>query len=249
MKKGGVYLKFIGNLFIIIMIYVIPLITYLKTVKINRNSKLIKTLVAIVYVVTCIILPEMLTNILPFILIIFTLINWKNNEQFQGEYENYKFSLKNFKIGKAFKYVGITYGLTLMASYISYCILSILKIPMEQQDVVTMLNSYDLKNFIITIPFTVIFAPVVEEFTFRYILFSKGFRNGIDKKIPFFISATLVSLVFAGAHFSITAFALLFVISFYNCYLVEKKGFCYAVFTHMVINGVTTTALLINKMI
>jgi len=157
--------------------------------------------------------------------------------------------VKNFKLKKAIKYVAITYGLILIAATISYYLLLFFNVPMEQQDVITMLNNYDLISFIITIPFTVIFAPVVEEFTFRYILFSKCFRNKLNGRISFLITAFIVSVLFAGAHFSITAFAMLFTISFYNCYLVEKKGFWYAVFTHVVINGVTTSALLVNKLL
>ncbi|MEG1256947.1 CPBP family intramembrane glutamic endopeptidase [Clostridium sp.] len=242
-------MKFIGNLFIIIMLYILPLIIYLKSVTFNKNSGLIKSIVTIGYIGIYFLLPEMFTNILPFILILFILIHWKNSEEYRKEYEKYRFSLGEFKLRKAIKYVAITYGLILIAATISYYVLLFFNIPMEQQDVVTMLDNYDLISFSITVPFTVIFAPVVEEFTFRYILFSKLFRDNLNRRVSFLTTAFIVSTLFAGAHFSITAFAMLFTISFYNCYLIEKKGFWYAVFTHVVINGVTTTALLVNKLL
>lgn len=231
------------------MLYILPVIVFLKTFTIKKNSKLIKAIVTITYVIIYLSLPELYTNILPFVLIIFILINWSKSQGRYEEYKKYKFSLKEFKISKGIIYVLIAYGLVMVAATISYYLFSVFNIPMEKQEVVTMLSGYDLVSFVITIPFTVIFAPVVEEFTFRYILFSKCCRDCINKKVPFFITAFIVSVLFAGVHFSITAFAMLFTISFYNCYLVEKKGFWYAVFVHIVVNGVTMAALLANKLV
>ncbi|HBA02649.1 MAG TPA: CPBP family intramembrane metalloprotease, partial [Clostridium sp.] len=104
-------------------------------------------------------------------------------------------------------------------------------------------------SFIITIPFTVIFAPVVEEFVFRYLFYGKFLRSRFKGEFGFIISASIVSILFASIHFSISAFASLFVVSFFNCYLIEKEGFWYSVFTHLFVNGVSTVILLLSKII
>jgi membrane protease YdiL (CAAX protease family) len=247
--KLEVYLKLLGNLFIIFMIYILPLLFFLKTMVIERNSKAIKILVAIAYVFLYLVLPELYTNILPFILIISILINWTNSKYIYEDYMTYGFSLNKFKLGKGFKYVGITYGFMLLCGAIWYIVLVIFNIPIEQQEVVKLLSNYDTISLIITIPFTVVFAPVVEEFTFRYLLYGKFLRSKFSGKVGFVLSASIVSILFASIHFSIGAFATLFTISFFNCYLVEKKGFWYSVFTHLFVNGFSTILLLLNKMI
>ncbi|WP_346887830.1 CPBP family intramembrane glutamic endopeptidase [Clostridium sp. UBA1056] len=247
--KLEIYLKLLGNLFIIFMIYILPLLFFLKTMVLERNSKLIKTLVCMAYILLYLILPELYTNMLPFILIIFILINWTNSQYTYEDYITYRFSLSKFKLSKGIKYVAITYGLTLIGGIIWYIIMFIFNIPIEQQEVVALLSSYDLISFVITIPFTVIFAPVVEEFAFRYLLYGKFLRKRLGGKIGFILSASIVSILFASIHFSISAFATLFIISFFNCYLIEKKGFWYSVFTHLFVNGVSTAFLLLQKII
>ncbi|HAK43601.1 MAG TPA: hypothetical protein DCM59_14000, partial [Clostridium sp.] len=103
--KLEIYLKLLGNLFIIFMIYILPLLFFLKKMVLERNSKLIKTLVSITYILLYLILPELYTNMLPFILIIFILINWTNSQYTYEDYITYRFSLSKFKLSKGIKYV------------------------------------------------------------------------------------------------------------------------------------------------
>lgn len=242
-------MKILGNLFIIFMLYILPLVFYLRTVKIKRNSKLIKIIVIIAYISLYFLLPELYNNILPFVLIIFILANWVSSKCKNDDYIKYRFSLGDFKIGKALIYVLLVYGFIIMCGLFWFLLLLLFKIPIEQQQVITMLSNYDLVSFIITIPFTVIFAPVVEEFVFRYLFYGKFLRSRFKGEFGFIISASIVSILFASIHFSISAFASLFVVSFFNCYLIEKEGFWYSVFTHLFVNGVSTVILLLSKII
>lgn len=244
-----VYFKLLGSLFAIFMIYILPLVFFLKTIFIEKNSKLIKILVTISYIILFFLLPELYTNILPFILIIFIIISWRNFKNRNEDYITYEFSLSNFKMSKGIKYVVINYGLVYLCSIIWYMVLASFNIPIEQQDVVNTLSSYDLVSFITTIPSTVVFAPVVEEFVFRYMFYGKLLRKRLRGKLGFIISAAITSILFASLHFSVSAFVTLFVISFFNCYLVEKKGFWYPVFVHLIFNGFTTSILLLQKII
>lgn len=247
--KLEIYFKLLGNLFIIFMIYILPLVFFLKAIFIERNSKLIKTLVTISYIVLYFLLPELYTNILPFILIIFIIISWMNSKNRNEDYITYEFSLSNFKMSKGIKYVCINYVLVFVCSTIWYSILASFNISIEEQEVVNLLSSYDLVSFITTIPFTVVFAPVVEEFVFRYLLYGELLRKRLRGKLGFIISAVITSILFASLHFSFSAFATIFAISFFNCYLIERKGFWYPVFVHLIFNGVSTSALLLQKII
>ncbi len=242
-------MRILGNLFIIFMLYILPLIFYLRIVVIKRNSKLIKIMVSIGYISLYFLLPELYNNILPFVLIIFILVNWVSLKCKNDDYIKYRFSLGDFKIGKALIYVLLVYGFIIMCGLFWLLLLLLFKIPIERQQVITMLSNYDLVSFIITIPFTVIFAPVVEEFVFRYLFYGKFLRSRLKGEFGFIISASIVSILFASIHFSISAFASLFVVSFFNCYLIEKEGFWYSVFTHLFVNGVSTVILLLSKII
>lgn len=238
-----------GTLLIIYMLYILPLIMFLVTVQFKKYGIIIKVLSAIGYILAYLFLPEMYTNILPTICIISIIIYWKNNTQTFKDYERYGFSLKNFSLIDAIKYVLVLYLIIIVVSNMSNILLNAIGVKLETQKIVNVLSNYNLMEYIITIPFTVLFAPIAEEFTFRFLIFNKLFGEALKSKIVFFMGAILISLIFAAVHFSIKAFAILFIISFYNCYIIEKKGYWYAVFNHMVINGITTTFLLLDKIL
>ena len=54
------------------------------------------------------------------------------------------------------------------------------RVNLVQQEVVTILSDYNILTFLIVTPSTVIFAPVLEEFVFRYLLFEKFFKKELD---------------------------------------------------------------------
>jgi len=221
---------------------------FLVTVKFENHGPIIKTLSALGYIAAYLFLPEMYTNILPTICIIFIILYWRNNPHTNKDYEIYRFSLKEFNLIKGIKYVLVLYTIIIIVSNISTIVLTGVGVKLETQEVVNILSEYNLVEYVITIPFTVLFAPIAEEFTFRFLAFNKLFGKALKSKVVFFFGAVFVSIIFAAVHFSITAFAMLFIISFYNCYIIEKKGFWYAVFNHMVVNGITMTFLLIDKL-
>lgn len=241
-------MEIIGSLLIIYVLYILPLIIYIATINFKNKNILKKCVIILSYISAYVILPDMYTNILPTIIIISVIIHWKNND-INGEYKKYKFSLREFKFKKAFKYVIALYTILIIVSNLNNIILTNLGVNLESQEIVTILSGYDLSAYLLTIPFTVIFAPISEEFTFRYLIFNRLFESILSSRTAFIILATLVSIIFASVHFSITAFAALFTLSFYNCYIIEKKGFWYAVFNHMIINGVTAMVILSEKLL
>jgi membrane protease YdiL (CAAX protease family) len=63
-----------------------------------------------------------------------------------------------------------------------------------------------------------------------------------------YLAAFLSSTIFAVIHFSLNAFAVILWVGLYNCYLINKKGYWYAVFNHFVFNSITIAALLTEKL-
>lgn len=236
------------DFFIIMMIYILPFLIFIRSVNFDKYNLVKKFLLVIIYMGLYCLIPSMYDNILPFILIIVTIVNWKNNNKYKCDFQYYGFSMKEFNLKKAIKYVFITYIFIYLASIMSLLVMWSLNLEFQRQEIVTTLDQFNIAKFIFTIPFTVIFAPVVEEFTFRYLLFVKYLRNKDGLRLPFFIAAAMVSFLFAAVHNSLSVFPLLFSISFYNCYLAEKKGFWYAVFVHIFVNGISIFALLLNKL-
>lgn len=237
------------DLMIIICVYIIPIISFVRIIKFKRFSFLKKLMIVLLYIAAYMLIPSMYANALPFVFIVIIFIKWKKENYYGSDFNRYNFDIKKFRIGKALKYVLVAYLLIYLASFVSIIIFSKFNIEVKAQEIVSILDSYNMWAFLITIPFTVIFAPVVEEFVFRYMLFQKLMRDGSRRKIPFFIAAFLVSMLFAVIHNSLSALPLLFTLSFFNCYLMEKKGYWYCVFVHMFVNGVSMISLLTDKII
>lgn len=236
------------NILIILLLYLVPLIVFTKTITWGRYSKLISIVIVFAYIGLLFIVPSMQGNILPFILIIFMMFRMKD-ESLNGDYYNYRFSIKEFRLANGFRYALVGYGMVIVVSIITQLLLFAFGIQGKSQEVVEVLSGYNIIEFLIAAPSAVIFAPIVEEYVFRYVLFQKIFRKSLTGKGGFLISSFLVSIIFAVAHNNITAFGMLFIISFYNCYLIEKKGYWYAVFNHFFVNLITTSFLFASKLI
>lgn len=164
--------------------------------------------------------------------------------QLPGDYTKYHFKLREFKFGRAIKYASLSYGITFIISILTYLILSILKVNSQQQEIVDVLEGLSLQGFLLMVPMVILFAPVLEEYVFRYLLFEKVLR----KKVGIYSAAVLSSAIFALAHFNTGAFLTIFFIGLVNCYLIKKHGFWYAVFNHFVFNYVSASALLLGKL-
>lgn len=237
------------NFLIIVLVYLIPLIFYFKNAKRKKYFILINILISAIYFILILKVPSMIANILPFILVMISINNVKGEVRFIDNSMPKGFSIKNFNISKAFKYSLLNYFLLVIPiSMLTQLVMKAFGLIGEQQEVVQLLYNYDLTKLILVTPSLIIFAPIVEEFVFRYILFLKFFRIKLNGKVGFLISATLVSFLFAIVHYNGAAIGVLFAISYFNCYLVEKKGFWYAVFNHFFVNTITTTLIFISKL-
>lgn len=240
-------LPILVDFLIIGLVYFLPFIFFMYKLKydyqIIKYSSFKSIVATIGYIALVLWLPAMHANSLPFLAVLIMIFYMRKEND--DDYYRYNFSLKNTSFFIALQYSLVGYFISILASTIGFLLLTFIGIEPKQQDVVQVLSEFSMLNFLISVPTTVIFAPILEEFVFRYILFEKFFNKFLNP----IISAIITSLIFAFIHFSLTAFLTLFALSLVTCYAMHKKGYWYAVFVHMLMNFITTFALFISKLI
>lgn len=248
----------IKDLLVFLFVYVPPIVIFIRFSAERNRSKIVLSIVALVYLVASL----FTNNIFPFI---FTIINIKYlkdanrvyslyssrqslkqtlSQRLSDDFERFGFSLKKFNIISAIKLSTFSYVVVIIIANIETMIVSKFNVQVKEQEVVTWMSNMPLNRFLIIIPIVIIFAPILEEFVFRWLLFEKTFTP----RIGIYLAALLSSIIFGFIHFNLRAFPLLIWIGIYNCYLIEKKGYWYSVFNHFTFNFVTTMALLISKL-
>ena len=251
------YIDIIKNYIVLIFVYIPSLVVFLKIFKTRFENKILTVFTGVSIFVLMFLTARYTQNLIPFILTVFCIafmgkLNRKanNNEVlkekekvFAEDYFLSGFSLRNFKIGTAFKYASFSYCIVVLVSIASYIVLNALKIEQTNQEVVNLLNDLPLNRFLLILPVPIVFAPVLEEFIFRWIFFKKV----IGKRIGMYGGAIISSLIFAMIHFNVKAFIPILWIGLFNCYLIHKKGYWYSVFNHMLFNSISSLFLLIAK--
>lgn len=244
-------LKGIQDILIFIFLYIPPLILFIRYSKRRGRSSLVLFIMSIFYLV----LSVFTQNLLPFILVIINIRYIRSIEtitldkevgsfnEASIDYLRYGFNIRNFKLSNAVAYSIKTYGVTILINIVIILILSAKNINLKEQEIVSELMNVPLNKFIYMIPVITVFAPIVEEFTFRWFLFEKIFRP----MIGVYFSAVVSSVFFAVVHFNLRAFPILISVGLINCYLIDKKGYWYAVFNHFVFNTVSTLYMLVQK--
>jgi len=223
------------DILVFLVLMIPPLLVYIRFWHDRDRSVVLIVLISIIYLLAAVFTQ----NLMPFILVLFNIGFMKGKEEFK----EYNFSLKGFRLLKGLKYSGFSYLVTILVAMVSISIMTYFGIPQQEQDVVKWITDLPLDQFWIAIPVAVIFAPVAEEFVFRWFFFERLFK----KRMGFIAAAVLSSLIFAFVHFNIQAFLMILWIGMFNCYLIDKKGYWYAVFNHLFFNSVTVFAILMSK--
>lgn len=248
-------LDIIKDVLVFLLVYIPPLIIFARFWREKNRSTIILIVITLFYIV-----GSMFTqNLLPFILVAFDIryikasgiyitnetIQYKRtiSNRLKFDCERFKFGGKNFNVLFALKFAAISYIISMFISIIETMLLLKIKVQLPEQEVVYWMTNMPLRKFIIIIPVIIIFAPVVEEFVFRWLFFEKIFKD----RIGVYLAALLSSLIFGFAHFNLMSFPILVWIGIYNCYLIDKKGYWYSVFNHFTFNFMTTVVLLIDK--
>lgn len=243
-------MKYIENILVFIFLYIPPLIFFLSSSIKRGINKFLLIIVSIAYLL----LSISTQNLLPFIIVILSIRYLRknaNSEIYESRYVNveihdyyrFNFDIRKFRIFVALKYAIETYGVTILLGIVTTIIMNYFNFSLQEQEIVTDLMKVPINKFLYMIPIMIIFAPVVEEFTFRWLLFEKLFKP----KIGIYFSAILSSLIFSMVHFNLRSMPVMIIIGLINCYLIEKKGYWYAVFNHCFFNGINTLLMLMQK--
>lgn len=234
------FLGYFVDILVLVFIYVIPLILFIRYSRKNGMKKYKYIIISLIYIVLNILFTKYTYNLFPFILVAWSIYYLKRYE----DYDKYNFRIKTTKVMKVIKYSALSYLVTITISIISMYIFTKLNLNIKQQEIVNEMAKAPMSTFIFTILPIVVFAPVVEEFVFRWYLFEKVF----SKRIGVIGGAIITSLIFAFVHFNLKTFPVLLTIALINCYIIHKKGYWYSVFNHLIFNGMTTLALLVQKL-
>ncbi|MBA5851251.1 CPBP family intramembrane metalloprotease [Clostridium sp. cel8] len=228
-------LNLIKDILTFLIVYMPPILLYgMYWIRKNRN-RVVLAIISVLYVVASIYTQ----NLIPFIFVLLNIVHIRNTEDF------YIFDIKRFRFLKGLKLIAISYLGIIIISIIETIVASNFNFTLNQQEIVTRMSDMSLKSFMLMIPVVSIFAPVFEEFVFRWLFFKKIFAN----RVGIYSGAVLSSLIFAFMHFSLTAFFIIFWIGIYNCYLIHNKGYWYSVFNHCVFNSVSMMSLFLQNFI
>lgn len=230
------------NVFIIAFIYVLPIVVFIKYLSRTGSKIYVQFLCIIIYAVGVVITSNFLDDLFPFVFAVLSILILKNNI-YEDDYNKYNFSLKKIQIVKSVQYFVIFYIINIAVAIIFEWIFLKFNIGVKQQEIVQDMEKMKLIDFLKYIPVSVIFAPVLEEFIFRFVLFEKIFKD----KIGLYGGCIVTSILFAILHYNIKAFPVLFLLAIENCYLIHKKGFWYSVLNHSLFNFITVAGIFFDK--
>ncbi|MBV4419702.1 CPBP family intramembrane metalloprotease [Clostridium tyrobutyricum] len=226
-------LNLIKNIIVFLIAYIPPIIVFDKHwIQIKKN-KVVLFIINIIFIG----ISMYTQNIVPFIFVIINIVWIRFTDDF------YKFNIKKFNLLDALRLAAISYLVVIIILLLQNAIENSLKIKLDQQEIVTNMTNMSLNKLVFMVPVVVIFAPVLEEFVFRWIFFEKIFKS----RLGILGAALLSSLMFSLVHFNINVFFIILWIGIYNCYLIHKKGYWYAVLNHAVFNSVTMISLIYSK--
>ncbi|NEZ47559.1 CPBP family intramembrane metalloprotease [Clostridium niameyense] len=237
----------IKNILVYLIVYLPPIILFLK-LRNKKSNIFFKIIISILYIV----LSIFTQNLLPFIFTVIDIIylrknyfegNYFGENMFCNDYLHYKFNGDDFNLVKAIKYSIFSLFSSIIIMLIFQLLFSMLKLKLKQQEVVTWMYNMPLNKFLIVIPVAVIFAPLVEEFIFRWLIFEKIFKS----RLGIILAAVFSSVLFGVIHYNLRAFPILIWMGIFNCYLIHKKGFWYSVFNHFMFNFTNISIMFLDK--
>lgn len=232
------------DLITVVLVFLPPILFFTKCYLEDKGNIILLIAIFLLYLVSI----PFTQNLAPFIIVVFNILYIKKSEDcsyafLNGDKDIFDFNHKNFDIGQALFYAFASYTAAMLFSAIVVLVMKQTSVPIKNQEILDMLQNSDMVSFLVTVPVAVIFAPVVEEFVFRYVIFEKILKNKVGIPIAIIIS----SLIFGIIHFNLKAFIPITFIGVVNCYLIHKKGYWYAVFNHFIFNLIPIVAMFAMK--
>ncbi|KRQ86136.1 CAAX amino terminal protease self- immunity [Caloramator mitchellensis] len=230
------YFEIIKMLSILILLALPPFLALIRYSNLFKKKKYMWFLIFIPYVVATLFTQ----NLLPFIAVILTLyfIKKQNDEELMFHFRSLKgWTAEIIGIAVLFKF-----AITIL-SVIYVFLLTKLGFTVESQEVIGMFLKASWIQVIFLSITTVIFAPIVEEFIFRHMLY-----RGVKKKNKAF-AVIFTSLLFTLLHYNLAGSLSFFAVGILNCYLYDKFGYRAAVLNHVVFNFISVVLIIAAKVL
>lgn len=235
MERNIGYFEILKDISVVFFLAIPPWFALRKYLK-NYLNRTLLIILFIIYIIATLFTQ----NVLPFILVVlcfYFAINMKDNY----EVLYYLRPIKEKRIEIILYCLFFRFVISMINNF--YAIfLDKIGIKVKAQDIYEIFLNAGWIKIIFLIVMSVVFAPIVEEFTFRHILY-----RGFSKKIGKQLSAALTSFLFALIHYNLAGFVSFFGIGIYNCYLYEKYGYRAAVVNHFIFNFVSVFLILLIK--
>jgi uncharacterized protein len=114
-------------------------------------------------------------------------------------------------------------------------LIKLVKYNIKPQDIVTYYSEANLILKLMLAMEIVIIAPILEEYVFRYFLYSKIFAP----RMPLFMAGIFSAALFTVSHLNVSGVPTFFILGLLCTYLFQKKGYWAAVLAHAVSNLIT----------
>ncbi len=208
------------------------------TLHVLQNAKL---LTKIIYIMLSIILVNFIAYIfLAFNLVILFALHKKGFIECRNDKLYKRITLNDIVLLTAVV-IGIKIVFTLANIGYLY-ILNKLGISIENQEIINQLVNSTPGWFLYLSAIIIIFAPIVEEFCFRYFFYDKLFKNKF--KVNRYISSILSAVLFSLLHANIAGALSFFMLGLVLCYIYEKKGLMAGIIIHAEYNTFAVISIL-----
>lgn len=223
------------SLVTLIILYIPIAVT---TLNVLRNAKL---LTKIIYILVSIILVNFVAYIFLAVNLIILFVFYK-----KGYIKcNNNTLCKKININDIVLLTVVVVGIKIVFALINIgyiYILERLSIPIENQEIITQLFNTTTGWFLYLSTIIIIFAPIAEEFCFRYFFYDKLCKNKF--KVNKYISSILSAALFSLLHANIAGALSFFMLGLVLCYVYEKKGLFASIIIHAEFNAFAVISIL-----
>lgn len=231
---SGDILDLLQKLLIITCIAIPPWLSFIKYFR-SKIHVVFRVLMFIGYIYLITKFSEMLPFILV-IVVIFMVYSKKNKE------EIYFLRPLNEKRREVFLKAFIFKFVITIVNLVFITILITFGVKPVSQEISKVIMKANWFGIIYLSVFTVIVAPILEEFIFRHTLYRQ-----LSKRIGKIAACLISSCLFALLHFNFAGTISFLGVAIYNCYLYDKYGYRAAVVNHFVFNFISTAMMIGTK--
>lgn len=228
------FIDILKEVSIILILAVPPWIIFRKYLK-EKVNQIVLFLLFIIYIVSTLFTQ----NLLPFLLVFIILI--RENRKRENKFSSLTRPLGRNKFEVILYSLSFRFIITIITVFIGIVIQSF-GYKLEAQQITNMFFEAGAMQTIWLSLIAVIFAPVLEEYVFRHIIY-----RGLCKKVSKLMAAILSSALFMLLHFNLISSLATFTLGLINCRFYDKYGYRAAVVNHFIFNLLSTALMIYVK--